>query len=529
MQHLRTGNWDEEGCFVFQVFGAKVRVEVRHDLSVSDNARTGLSFMESDLVAVDCIKHSAIQLSDNGPFLRLADCAGWLFVHKHGRQRMRQVPVQSGLFSFYVDNFPAGIHLRRHPTDRADLKSCVVTDKPHPVAYLPQQKIYCDRRVTHPDTGIHYYRVQGTTGWVFDRRTQAVILLEAAAVKTGLFGYRALKGVSIRSKCQLGDDFKTHRIVQEGELVAVDVVQESPYPNGNGPFLRLTDGSGWLFARKRNQITMEEIKVEFGSWSFKVLQSVALRRHPVRNSHTQYPNKVYGTGERLLCDARIAGPGQGTGAAVYFYRVMKTDGWVFDVSEQGRAVLELYWTGPSQNELDAVSFSEGVAWSPDFVRGVACTIPKLLEILFDQANKLICFRTEEGVRINIYYSTRTVGTALNHPVHGTTQLYRPDCTVEQLSDILRNPRAHSGQAYHKRKWDTNPAILQSSLGPGIVVKEEEVIRVALQECDREMLKLQEKRLELLMQAKKFDDDRATEAQQALQKYMNMLPTDKSWT
>lgn len=279
---------------------------------------------------------------------------------------------------------------------------------------------------------------------------------------------------------------------------------------------------------------LEQVPVELGSWSFKVLQSMALRKHP--NRHGLQHSKIYVAGERVLCDCKVQSNSNGNGGEqqVNFYRVMKTDGWLFDVAPNGQTalsatkMLELYWTGPTQHELDSISAKEGLAWSPDFVRGVAAcsnssSNSTIGEILFDQANKLLSFRTDQGFRINVYYTTRTIGTAVNHPVHGTTQLFRRDCTPQQLSDILCNPRAHAGQAYNKRKcWDENPAILQSSQGPGIVVQEEEILRVALQECDAEMVKLRAKRMELLKSVKLFDDVRTAQARRALQKYADQL-------
>jgi hypothetical protein len=56
------------------------------------------------------------------------------------------------------------------------------------------------------------------------------------------------------------------------------------------------------------------------------------------------------------------------------------------------------------------------------------------------------------VRINSYYTTGTVGTALYHPVQGRTQLFRKKVqTQEQLSAIFANPRIHTGKGYYIRQ------------------------------------------------------------------------------
>ena len=52
-------------------------------------------------------------------------------------------------------------------------------------------------------------------------------------------------------------------------------------------------------------------------------------------------------------------------------------------------------------------------WSPDFVRGIAACIKGVEEIAFNEESRLTSFRTSpEQVRINVYYTTRTIGTAL---------------------------------------------------------------------------------------------------------------------
>jgi hypothetical protein len=533
MQHtikttVNTMKWDEDGCFVFQVHGEDRfgvgGVEVRKDLDVSDFTRTGLDFHHGELVACDLIRHSRVPFSTNGPFLRLADHTGWLFVHKHGVKRMRQLTVTSGLWAFFVDNFPVGQHLRRHPTDRRDLlvfEQLIDEQSNKPLTYLPQRKIYCDRKVTHPDTQVNYYRVQGTTGWVFDRRGETAMLIDASRVRAGLLAYRALTGISIRSSTGLGEEFKTSRGVQPGEIVAVDIVRESPYPHGNGPFLRLADGAGWLFERKRHEVVMKEMPVEVGSWSFKALYPISLKRHPLVDSGEMHYPRIFAPNECILCDRKVVS--RTAKVEVNCYRVLNTEGWIRDIEKDGRTVLELYWMGPSASDIDSASSQEGLGWSPDFVRGVAVMVDGLVEILFDQVNKLLSFRAADGIRINVYYADRTIGTAVQDPVYGKTQLFRRDCTPERLADIMKNPRAHSGQGYKKsRKWEENSAIIQTSIGPGITIKDEEIVRTALAEVDGEMSKLHQKRIELLQAAKVFDDKRSARAKVDMERYTDLL-------
>jgi hypothetical protein len=52
----------------------------------------------------------------------------------------------------------------------------------------------------------------------------------------------------------------------------------------NGPFLRLTDGSGWLFETVRGERVLDQVHVETGLWPFRVAApppGIALAPHPV--------------------------------------------------------------------------------------------------------------------------------------------------------------------------------------------------------------------------------------------------------
>lgn len=52
-------------------------------------------------------------------------------------------------------------------------------------------------------------------------------------------------------------------------------------------------------------------------------------------------------------------------------------------------------------------------------------------------------------RINLWYSTMTVATAINHPKSGRTQLYRRGITLKELEKLFRNARTHTGKGYYQ--------------------------------------------------------------------------------
>lgn len=59
---------------------------------------------------------------------------------------------------------------------------------------------------------------------------------------------------------------------------------------------------------------------------------------------------------------------------------------------------------------------------------------------------------QEGTqcRINIYYSKMTVGTALDHPKKGKTQLFRKNVSKDILNRIFQDPRVHTGKGYQTK-------------------------------------------------------------------------------
>jgi hypothetical protein len=311
---------DEEVCFVYKVISP---CALRCQPNISDDDRIPDSkyvFQTGDLVSVDLIKDTerASEHSTNGPFLRLSDGSGWLFEHKHSEPMMERMKVEAGLWCFYADNFPAGIGLRTHPID--DLALLVDPG----VTFFPMEKLVCDKKVTD-ESGVNFYRLQGSSGWVFDKRGNKAMLLNEEMVKTGLFSYKALYDISIRKKADVGNDKGISNIVKKGDIVSVDIIRHSPYANGNGPFLRLSDGSGWLFENKFNEKLMEPMSIDEGSWSLKVVSNVgiALRSQPTcRNFQT---TTIYLKGSVCNCDQRISSPSGTT-----FYRVKGTNGWVFD-------------------------------------------------------------------------------------------------------------------------------------------------------------------------------------------------------
>jgi|LauGreDrversion2_2_1035103.scaffolds.fasta_scaffold32893_2 hypothetical protein len=56
----------------------------------------------------------------------------------------------------------------------------------------------------------------------------------------------------------------------------------------------------------------------------------------------------------------------------------------------------------------------------------------------------------ELFKLHIWCTTGTVGSYLDHPNKGKTQLYRRQVDRSGLVSILNNPRVHTGDGYHER-------------------------------------------------------------------------------
>jgi hypothetical protein len=455
-------------CFVYQVVNSSI--VVRSHPTDNNEDITRLEFDVNELVSVDLVLAADDSNGGGsgggliGPFVRLSDRTGWLFVQdSRGIERLRRLDVERGLWAFYIDNHctndadtdadGAGVGVGgqlvlRHPVESQDLH---MEFNGQAVHLLPMQKVYCDARVLHPSTGVNFYRIQGTTGWIFDRTSSCFsgsneassplspqeimfenegkvlphspsgsatmlvggsnstsrshdalldrcMLIPEHKVKTGLFCYRALYTMVIRSIPSTTEDCMTRYIIKAGEMVAVDIIRESPTldddvdDGGDGPFLRLTDGSGWLFEYKRDVKVMEQVGIRHGAWEVKVLNppvGVGLRRHPI-DSQTIMFKTIYPTDTLLQCDCKVVGHD-----GVAFYRVRNTIGWIFDQRGDSNLLKEL--SADEENYTTASVDEKG--WTPDFVRGIAATVDGLQENHVWEGSKVLTFRLLQDMHV----------------------------------------------------------------------------------------------------------------------------------
>lgn len=73
-----------------------------------------------------------------------------------------------------------------------------------------------------------------------------------------------------------------------------------------------------------------------------------------------------------------------------------------------------------------------------------------VQIQHDLNSEMLGF-TRKGKRINVWYTKMTVGTALEHPFKGKTQLFRKNVSMRQMEFLFNNPQTHTGKGYYTRE------------------------------------------------------------------------------
>ena len=78
--------------------------------------------------------------------------------------------------------------------------------------------------------------------------------------------------------------------------------------------------------------------------------------------------------------------------------------------------------------------------------------PSFFELIFQRYEK----NGQNRMQLQVWYTTHTVGSALDHPVQGKTQLFRQAIDFDtELEDLFKNPRKHTGRGYQTRWYMFN--------------------------------------------------------------------------
>ena len=160
------------------------------------------------------------------------------------------------------------------------------------------------------------------------------------------------------------------------------------------------------------------------------------------------PEELYPDGFLVWADRRVQ---CGT---TTFVRVQGTSGWLFTSSySSGKPTLTAVPPGQLHDAASPMP-ADAPQLPLESVRSLARRFD-CREVQLNPASCVIAFTKQlpgtGAVRINVYYTTGTVGTALDHPDQGRTQLFRWGCSLDDLQRILDNPRVHSGRGYKRKR------------------------------------------------------------------------------
>ena len=313
---VTTLNPPQAGCFVFKVVDPKGLAIRCSKVALDGDQHVVVTFGRGQLVEVDWIEGS-----NDGHGLRtmrLANGCGWFDATKDSV--CEAVTVDDGLWNFYSFGIKSSVFVFNQPTDRREQRLNQIL--------WPLQKVFCDKRVKAP-SGKTFYRLQATHSWVVSSKGGDRTLYPESLVLTGHKAFVALEDVEVLSAPVYEIANKTGRKVHAGNLITVDHSIVIPNDQGNGPFLRLADNSGWLMVSRENVAVMKEVVIHDGCWDLQVENypdGVTLMAHPIdTDDYFVKTDTRFLPLERITCDKQVHSPD-----GVVFYRVKGTMGWVPD-------------------------------------------------------------------------------------------------------------------------------------------------------------------------------------------------------
>ena len=463
----------EPGLFVYR---ALAPLAVRTIPSVQDDYRTKLAVEKGGLIAADLRKQSCTEANPHGPFLRLANGEGWVFEHKQEARVMAHIPVStpesnartpSGWTSSRTANPPPlslfpPVNLRRSQCPALTPDGCLPPPLCDLVLPCPSMRLQCLRmEVVHPPQFLPH----------------------------------PLSCTVVAITCP-----------PSGLIIA------SPRPPPPPPIC-LSWSCDFV-----HHLCMQ---VSTGLWCYRVDNApvgLALRQHP---SHRQdlmiAPERLCPHGMVVWADRKVKSGG------TTFVRVQGTTGWLFTSRDGQQTLQPLHPAGLPPSTSSSNIAKEALPITA--VRQLAAE-HKLQELAHNEASRVISFLTRPAggdalsFLINVCYTTGTVGTCMEHPRRGKTQLMRRNCTLPQLREIMANPRVHTGKGYYKRRRkDTAEQSLNGRPALDFPQSEEMELRHELAGLDKEMANIEKKRRAVLQRLQVCDAERAAAAAAEVQAYL----------
>ena len=134
------------------------------------------------------------------------------------------------------------------------------------------------------------------------------------------------------------------------------------------------------------------------------------------------------------------------------------------------------------------------------------------QIFFSEASRVISFRKTSGtglIRINVYWTTGTVGTCIDHPRQGKTQLFRRNIDLATLREIFRNPRLHTGSGYYKENNNSTGGMGSHFLHQDNQCDDlENEAQMQMKRLDKELERINEEKARLQKILNTFEEERA---------------------
>ncbi len=386
-------------------------------------------------------------------------------------------------------------------------------------------------------------------GWVFDRtrapmdtiessRNERRCLIDDDLVLLNQYAiYQALTDdlfIQVRTDITYNSQRADELRIKKGDMVVVTVIRHSPdfEQHGNGPFLYLADGSGWLYENRNHHQVMQVVPFVTGNWECMVRSNSAnvhLARHPIDAQEGFLAKKIAFPPESLIqCDKKVTNEDTG----VSFYRVIGSEGWVADhVSEkQTLEILSCTSAHATQTRDSSVK-----GWTADFVRGILATEPSYQETNFEPASCVMTFDCtgEKAGRLNVFLKTQTVGFISLSSLPGHMDAFKlqkckRNCSARELLQIIQRCSIEEEQvdnyySYEEEKKEIDAIDIVSSQFHEDTIpyqdnndrEKEEEFRHQLLVCDGEISYLKSKRRSLLRQLTFFDEERESEVKNIL--------------
>eukprot|EP00746_Dinoflagellata_sp_MGD_P000180 gnl/MRDRNA2_/MRDRNA2_100322_c0_seq1.p1 gnl/MRDRNA2_/MRDRNA2_100322_c0~~gnl/MRDRNA2_/MRDRNA2_100322_c0_seq1.p1 ORF type:complete len:849 (+),score=160.07 gnl/MRDRNA2_/MRDRNA2_100322_c0_seq1:98-2644(+) len=357
---IETGSWSYEA--ISEQSAILPRPMLRNSTRSSAN-RPLHSLGQSEVILVT---ERIVPMDDDGAILKLGDGRGWVLEYVNGirflqaTSRLAPDTVERGDWTYIVVD-PKGICPRSEPTHdkAAKLKRCIEEGE---VVRVTERKIV---------DGTMFLKTGSPAGWVFEVQPgdQSRIRMRMVSVEQGMWSYqvRAEKGIALRMRCSFSDAAKAGHGPSKGEIVRV----KERLQCGETTFLRLADGTGWVFDKKNGRQMLDLIgpkdvhepskaslvmpvlesgavsapsqdasvadsKAESSGWHYIVLDPKGIRPRTeaaydkgIKLKHRIEEGEVVHVVERK--------PGEGT----LFLKLSSPSGWVFDAQPNNLAKVRM--------------------------------------------------------------------------------------------------------------------------------------------------------------------------------------------